>query len=202
MNPLVALLTGILSAIVLPGPGSDTGRWPMNPEPEVVAGFEPPPSPYTAGHRGVDLAGRPGQGVHAAASGRVSFAGMVAGRSVVVVAHGHLRTTYEPVRASVEVGTLVEAGGLLGTLAAFPSHCAPAACLHWGLLDGHTYLDPLTLLGAGPVRLLPLFGEVPSPDDTDRGDAPLPHDRPAVPGPDLPWAPGRHVSSSSGTLAR
>jgi len=31
-----------------------------------------------------------------------------------------------------------------------------AACLHWGLLQGDVYLDPLALLGLGRVRLLPL----------------------------------------------
>jgi hypothetical protein len=30
-----------------------------------------------------------------------------------------------------------------------------AACLHWGLRSGALYLDPLILLGLGPVRLLP-----------------------------------------------
>jgi hypothetical protein len=31
-------------------------------------------------------------------------------------------------------------------------------CLHWGLLRGATYLNPLTLVGAGPIRLLPASG--------------------------------------------
>ncbi|MFF4652402.1 peptidoglycan DD-metalloendopeptidase family protein [Streptomyces sp. NPDC001380] len=33
-------------------------------------------------------------------------------------------------------------------------HCT-VACLHWGLLRGRRYLDPLALLGLGTVRLLP-----------------------------------------------
>jgi hypothetical protein len=48
---------------------------------------------------------------------------------------------------------------LLGRLQLFGSHCFPRACLHWGLIEGRDrYLDPLTLVGAGPVRLLPLDG--------------------------------------------
>ncbi|HEU4514727.1 MAG TPA: M23 family metallopeptidase [Nocardioidaceae bacterium] len=137
------------------------GVWPLDPQPAVVERFSPPLSPYGAGHRGVDLAGRAGQVVRAAAGGRVTFAGSLAGRGVVVVSHGATRTTYEPVRASVAVGTLVAAGDRLGTLQGFASHCAPAACLHWGLVEGETYLDPLTLVGAGPVRLLPLEGMAP-----------------------------------------
>ncbi|MDX2685216.1 M23 family metallopeptidase [Streptomyces scabiei] len=71
-----------------------------------------------------------------------------------------LRTTYEPVRASVRKGAEVSAGALLGTLEPAPSHC-PTACLHWGLRRAETYLDPLSLmppwlLHRGPSRLLPV----------------------------------------------
>lgn len=143
--------------------GSATGVWPLAPRPRVVAGFDPPLTVYGPGHRGVDLAGSPGQVVRAAAAGRVTFAGSVGGRGVVVVDHGGTRTTYEPVHASVGVGTLMRAGEPIGTLQAFGSHCWPDVCLHWGLLQGEVYLDPLTLLGAGPVRLLPLLGSAGAP---------------------------------------
>jgi len=141
-------------------PGTDlgsVGAWPLRPRPEVVARFEPPSTRWGAGHRGVDLAGHVGQEVRAAAAGRVSFAGMLAGRGVVVVDHGPTRTTYEPVDPSVPVGDLVRTGAPLGRLTLFGSHCFPRACLHWGLIEGaEHYLDPLSLVGAGPVRLLPL----------------------------------------------
>lgn len=134
------------------------GVWPLDPQPAVVSGFDPPLSKYGSGHRGVDLAGAPGQRVRAAAAGRVTYAGSLAGRGVVVVSHGATRTTYQPVRATVEVGAVVEAGDAIGRLERFGSHCAPATCLHWGLIEGESYLDPLTMVGAGPVRLLPFFG--------------------------------------------
>lgn len=151
---------------VFPGgsPGSVTGVWPLDPQPVVVAGFDPPLFTYGAGHRGVDLAGAPGQTVRAAAAGRVTFAGSIAGRGVIVVSHGATRTTYEPVHASVKVGTVVTAGDHIGTLQDSASHCWPDICLHWGLIEGDVYLDPLTLVGAGPVRLLPLSGTAPVPD--------------------------------------
>ena len=77
---------------------------------------------------------------------------------MVVVAHADgTRTTYEPVAASVRVGDDVAAGDPLGTLAWAGTHCPPDACLHWGWRRGETYLDPLTLVGGGPVRLLPLW---------------------------------------------
>lgn len=153
---LTLLLTTSALAGAAPGPATpSTGVWPLRPRPPVVAPFDPPLTTYGAGHRGVDLAGAPGQDVHVAAAGRVTFAGSLAGRGVVVVSHGSTRTTYEPVHASVRVGTKVDAGEVVGTLESFASHCAPAACLHWGLIEGRTYLDPLTLVGGGPVRLLP-----------------------------------------------
>jgi murein DD-endopeptidase MepM/ murein hydrolase activator NlpD len=143
---------------------SGGGVWPLRPRPAVVAGFRPPASRYGAGHRGVDLAGRPGQLVRTALAGRVTYAGRLAGRGVVVVDHGDRRTTYEPVTATVHVGDRVSAGAVIGRLELFGSHCFPRACLHWGLIEGRDhYLDPLTLVGAAPVRLLPLFGSLPIP---------------------------------------
>jgi hypothetical protein len=96
--------------------------------------------------------------VVAAGAGVVLFAGRVVDQGVVVVGHGTVRTTYEPVDADVAVGAHVAAGQELGSLAA--GHCAHVACLHWGLLTGHghatVYYDPLLLLGCGAVRLEPL----------------------------------------------
>lgn len=140
-------------------PAPAAGVWPLDPRPQVDRGFDPPAEPWGAGHRGADLRGHVGQPVHAAEAGVVRFVGRIAGRGIVVVDHGGTRTTYEPVHASVAVGQRVAAGTVLGSLELFGSHCFPAACLHWGLIEGaSTYLDPLTLVGAGPVRLLPLTG--------------------------------------------
>lgn len=138
-----------------PAPTRD-GVWPLAPRPRIVEGFDPPAVRWGAGHRGVDLAGSPGADVRASLPGRVSFAGRVAGRGVVVVDHGALRTTYQPVQARVDVGQQVGRGDVVGVLRREGSHCLPAACLHWGLRRGETYLDPLTLVGGGPVRLLPM----------------------------------------------
>jgi murein DD-endopeptidase MepM/ murein hydrolase activator NlpD len=137
------------------------GVWPLAPEPDVVRPFDPPADPWGAGHRGVDLAGRPGQVVRSALPGTVAFAGSVAGKPVVAVDHGGRRTTYEPVVATVAVGDEVAAGDPIGRLVVLHSHCFPAACLHWGLRRGETYLDPLSLVGGGPVRLLPLWRDQP-----------------------------------------
>jgi murein DD-endopeptidase MepM/ murein hydrolase activator NlpD len=132
-------------------------RWPLDGAPTVVRRFDPPPVRWAPGHRGVDLAAWPGAIVRAAGDGVVTFAGRIAGRGVVTVAHtGGLRTTYEPVEAAVPVGTSVAAGDRIGVLAAGHPGCPVAACLHWGLRQGERYLDPLSLLGLGRVRLLPV----------------------------------------------
>ncbi|MYT82655.1 Membrane-bound metallopeptidase [Streptomyces sp. MnatMP-M77] len=157
------------------GTGIDSGTgarsWPLAGRPAVLRGWEPPAGPYGPGHRGVDLAAGPGARVLAAADGRVSFAGRVAGRGVVAVevagsGSPPLRTTYEPVRALVEEGVSVRAGQPVGVLEDGPFHC-DEGCLHWGLRRGDAYLDPLSLLPPallrkGPSRLLPVFG-VPEP---------------------------------------
>jgi hypothetical protein len=133
--------------------------WPLAPRPEVVAGFDPPTTPYGPGHVGVDLLGWPGQPVTSVAAGFVTFAGRVAGIPVVSVQHGGERSTYQPVVAAVTRGDAVAAGQLIGTLSNAGSHCLPLTCLHLGRRLGETYLDPLELLGGGPVRLLPRYGE-------------------------------------------
>lgn len=158
--PLLLVLP-VLGAVPARADTDPVGVWPLRPEPEVVQGFDPPTTPFGPGHRGVDLLGRPGQEVRSALAGTVTYAGMLAGRGVVVVSHGATRTTYEPVTASVEVGGPVGRGDPVGALGLSGSHCFPRACLHWGWIAGETYLDPLRLVGAGPVRLLPLWRDTP-----------------------------------------
>ncbi|WP_410793676.1 murein hydrolase activator EnvC family protein [Kribbella sp. C-35] len=137
-------------------PPPAVAAWPLQPRPEVVRGFELPAKPWLPGHRGVDLAGRPGQPVLAATAGTITYAGALAGRGVVTITTGPRRTTYEPVVPEVSVGTAVKTGTVIGRLSAAGSHCLPRSCLHWGLLQGKQYLNPLTLLPNRPVRLLPL----------------------------------------------
>jgi murein DD-endopeptidase MepM/ murein hydrolase activator NlpD len=137
--------------------------WPLRPPPAVVRGFDAPSPDWNPGHRGVDLPGTPGQPVYAAGSATVVFAGPLAGRPVVSLAHpGGLRTSYEPVRAAVRVGQRVTAETVIGELVAGHAGCGSAACLHWGAMWGPAssahYVDPLGLLKSTPIRLKPLNG--------------------------------------------
>ena len=136
--------------------GSGWG-WPLTPAPTIARPFDPPLRRWEPGHRGVDLLGSVGDEVRAPASGQVVFASQLAGRGVVVVRHeSGLRSTFEPVTASVGLGTAVTKAQAIGHVAVGPSHCAPQTCLHWGVLRGREYLDPLAFLGRAPTVLLPL----------------------------------------------
>jgi murein DD-endopeptidase MepM/ murein hydrolase activator NlpD len=150
----------------VPAPGAGYS-WPLLPVPAVRTPFRPPAHAFGPGHRGVDLAGAPGQAVLAARGGTVVFAGSVAGRPLVSVQHDDgLRTTYEPVTPAVATGAVVAAGAVLGTLEPGHAGCPDAVCLHWGVRRDRTdYLDPLVLLRPARVRLLP----VPDPWPGERG---------------------------------
>lgn len=161
---IVALLSVIGLLVATPAAAAD-GRldWPLKPRPGVLRTFDAPAVKWNRGHRGVDLAGASGQTVYAAAAGTVVFAGELAGRPLVSIAHsGGLRTSYEPVRAVVRQGQLVDAGMPLGVLVAGHAGCGAAACLHWGAMWGPAsradYVDPLGLVSTTPIRLKPLAG--------------------------------------------
>ncbi|MEV4573234.1 peptidoglycan DD-metalloendopeptidase family protein [Nonomuraea jabiensis] len=140
-----------------------TWRWPLDGHPRVLRRFTPPPEPWLAGHRGIDLAAPPSTPVLAAGPGTVRFAGPVAGKGVVTVEHeGGLRTTYLPVKASVRRGQPVAPGSRLGVVGTPQGHCRES-CLHWGLRRGTHYLDPLLLLGQATIRLLPFWHEDENP---------------------------------------
>jgi hypothetical protein len=177
------LATGLATAT---GAGAASGRtrwaFPLAGAPVVVHPFDPPGSPWGAGHRGVDLGAAPGAQVLASGPGVVSYAGRVAGLGVVSIAHPDgTRTTYQPVRPLVRRGERVLAGTPIARLSTVGSHCLPSACLHWGRRRGDTYLDPMALVGGAPVRLLPVWGSA--------GSVSTP-------------APGRRAAGSAGPVAR
>ncbi|MDO5066111.1 MAG: peptidoglycan DD-metalloendopeptidase family protein [Propionibacteriaceae bacterium] len=167
-----------------PRAAAQTGLVLLPPVPgELVTPFDGGTSPYSKGHRGVDLAADAGEPIRAAARGVVFFSGKVAGRPSVSVDHGNgLRTTYTPVVGSLAVGSVVTAGQVIGHLDGLP-HCAPEFCLHWGLTDGTVYHDPMLHLATPRVRLLP-NGSRPRPvPKLPAATTPLTRGSPPVPGP-------------------
>jgi murein DD-endopeptidase MepM/ murein hydrolase activator NlpD len=110
---------------------------------DIVRHFEPPPTPYSAGHRGIDLAAPASTTVVAAAGGTVSFAGSVAGDLFVSIDHPNgLRTTYSFLSlVEVKKGQVVTQGQEVARSGGCHTGSAEG-CLHFGLKRGDTYLDP------------------------------------------------------------
>ncbi len=154
---LVALVSVVLSVSAGPvgaAAAGARGGWPV-PAP-VVAEFQPPLLRWLPGHRGLDFAVAAGTVVRAPRGGVVLFAGPVAGRGIVVIGHGALRSTYEPVAPLVVVGQRVASGQVIGRVAPGAGHCGgEPLCLHWGLRRGEAYLDPRLLIRPGYAVLLP-----------------------------------------------
>lgn len=136
---------------------ADGYDWPTASH-TVLRGFDHLEANWLPGHRGVDIAGTPGEEIRSAGRGRVIYARRVADTNVVSVEHSHtLRTTYTPVKATVKAGDYVEMGEVIGTLD--DGHCVIGACLHWGAIRRETrdvYLDPLSLLSDATIRLFPV----------------------------------------------
>ena len=145
--------------------GDPAWVWPLGSH-AITRNFDPPQSAYGAGHRGIDLPGRPGELVRSVAGGTVTFAGQVGGVPTIAVTHGVERSTYQPVQASVRLGDSVTAGETIGTLV--------GTTLNLGRLAGDTYRDPAELLSAAHrVRLISPNGPPPAPPRWASGNANL-----------------------------
>lgn len=128
------------------------GSWrlPLDPPALLVREFRSPNSDYSSGHRGVDYAVEADQPLLAPSAGTISFAGLVANKPVVVIAHQKgFRSTFEPACSRYPTGTTVLVGAEFGAVCpkGYRSHCAPALCLHFALRHDDGYLSPLALIG-------------------------------------------------------
>jgi murein DD-endopeptidase MepM/ murein hydrolase activator NlpD len=142
-------------------PGYGTYAWPV--QGPVLRGFEPPPDPYSAGHRGIDIAAPFGTTITAPNDGTVAFAGWVGGSLFISIDHSDgVRTTYSWLsEVQVSTGDLVVRGQAIGlTGHGHPDVATPH--LHFGARIGSTYIDPMLLLERGSVvgliHLAPLAG--------------------------------------------
>ncbi|MFF1633747.1 murein hydrolase activator EnvC family protein [Leifsonia sp. NPDC058248] len=164
----VVMLVGVVGLVgsggggveVVPAVGAAPGArwlWPIAP-PSLSRGFEAPPTPYAAGHRGIDLRAAPGSPVAAPSGATVRFTGVVVDRPVLTLDHGGgVLSSYEPVATELSVGDVVAAGAALGTVAT-GGHCA-AVCLHIGVRVDGEYVSPLLFFDRVPrAVLLPLGG--------------------------------------------
>ena len=169
---------GLIAALALsPAAGAGPNRPPQPPtvrDPDqpwlvppvdgpIIARFQAPGTDWGPGHRGTDFYAAPGTAVRAAASGRVAFAGSVAGVNAVTLRHaGDLQTTYTDLQEIlVTEGTYVTRGEWIGRSGAAHASYGDAG-VHFGVKVAGNYVDPQQYLGpvdaSGAIYLTPLIG--------------------------------------------
>lgn len=156
-------LMAVLFASRAPSPGAArVGDWDWPVVGPVIRGFDPPSTPFGAGHRGIDIAAPVGTPVRAPAPGVVAFAGAVAGQLFVTVDHGGgLSSTSSWVSAIlVRKGDAVARGSVVALTGTGHPGVEPPH-LHFGVRQDGAYVDPLSFLGppslVGLIRLAPIL---------------------------------------------
>jgi len=153
----------LIAAPALASTSPPVGSWTWPIEGRVVRGFVPPATPFSAGHRGIDIAAAFGTPVRAPADGVVTFAGFVAGELFVTVDHGDgYRSTDSWLgQALVKKGQTVKRGDVVA-LSGRGDPKVSEENLMFSVRIGGTYVDPLTVLAPQSVveliRLAPLTG--------------------------------------------
>jgi murein DD-endopeptidase MepM/ murein hydrolase activator NlpD len=160
---LLALTVAVPVRVVEPlgaaAPTSGTWAWPVVGP--VIGTFDPPDTPFGAGHRGIDIATEVGTVVIAPEPGVVAFAGKIGGELFVTLDHGGgLTSTYSWVSSAlVRTGDSVPRGAAIA-LSGRGHPDSTTAHLHFGVRRDGVYLDPLSFLVPPNVsefiRLAPL----------------------------------------------
>ncbi|MDP9027834.1 MAG: peptidoglycan DD-metalloendopeptidase family protein [Actinomycetota bacterium] len=126
--------------------------WPVVGPHPIARPYLAPPTPYAAGHRGIDIRAEAGTSVIAPDDGVVHFVGVVVDRPVVSIAHDRgVLSSFEPVSSALSAGDPVTRGEVIGTL--LPGHCT-SPCLHLGARIDGAYVNPLLFLGGVPWSVL------------------------------------------------
>lgn len=160
-RPRLSFVVLLVLAFTVPPAVAHASSWVWPVRGPVIRAFEPPSTPFGAGHRGIDVAVPVETIVRAAAPGVVTFAGAVSGHLFVTVDHGGgIASTDSWVSAIlVHRGEAVLAGSPValsgdGHPGEEPSH------LHFGVKLEGSYVDPLRFLPApslvGMIRLAPI----------------------------------------------
>jgi murein DD-endopeptidase MepM/ murein hydrolase activator NlpD len=142
-------------------PSSSSGTWAWPVVGPVIGTFDPPETPFGAGHRGIDIATRSGTVVIAPEPGVVAFAGTVGGELFVTLDHGAgLTSTYSWLSVVlVRKGDTVPRGAAIA-LSGRGHRESSVPHLHFGVRGDGVYLDPLSFLAPPNVsefiRLAPL----------------------------------------------
>jgi murein DD-endopeptidase MepM/ murein hydrolase activator NlpD len=151
--------TGPLAAP--PGGAVGPGNWTWPVVGPVINPFDPPSTPFGAGHRGIDIAVPYGTTIVAPDVATVTFAGKVGGELFVTLDHGGgIESTYSWVSAILVHKRDVVARGQPIAISGRGHPGATVPHLHLGVKRNDVYQDPLDYLGAVSVssfiRLAPL----------------------------------------------
>lgn len=135
-------------------------RWPVRGP--ILQPYQTLPSPYSAGHRGIDIAAAIGTPIAAPADGVVAFAGQVGGDLFISIDHPDgVRTTFSWVATTdVRRNQPVSAGDVIGTTSAGHPTGGPSPHLHVGARYAGSYLDPMLLFE--PLDVVDLIALVPA----------------------------------------
>jgi murein DD-endopeptidase MepM/ murein hydrolase activator NlpD len=145
-HPRWLAVVGVSTALVLVASNVEAAPcWRPPVEATIVDEFRAPPCVWCAGNRGLEYVIDGTTAVRVAASGRVEFAGAVAGvRYVVVRLSNGWRHTYGQLRStSVDAGDIVLAGGTIGQV---------TDRFFFGLRIGDDYADPSPYIGVMRTR--------------------------------------------------
>jgi murein DD-endopeptidase MepM/ murein hydrolase activator NlpD len=149
---LVVVALAVASMLVAAPPAAASGTWTWPVAGPVIRGYDPPGSPYGAGHRGIDIAATVGTPVVASAAGIASFAGPVGGQLFVSVDSGNgVVASYSFLSAiRVHKGDVVAAGTVVGLSGSGHVGETPAH-LHFGVRVDGAYADPMSFLAPPSV---------------------------------------------------
>jgi murein DD-endopeptidase MepM/ murein hydrolase activator NlpD len=157
-------MTSLPSAASLASPpggavGPANWRWPVVGP--VINPFDPPDTPFGAGHRGIDIAVPVGSVIVAPEAATVSFAGKVGGELFVTLDHGGgLESTYSWVSSILVHKRDVIARGQPIALSGRGHPAAKVPHLHLGVKLDDAYRDPMDYLGpisvSSFIRLAPM----------------------------------------------
>jgi len=151
MSTVARLAASVLAAAVVGSPVAaiavEPGEWSWPLVGPVIRAFDPPDSPYGAGHRGIDIAASVGSTIVSPAPGVVTFAGRVGGHLFVTIDHGRgWESTYSWISERlVSKGDAVASGAVIARSGwGHPGSEIPH--LHFGVKLDDRYVDPLSVL--------------------------------------------------------
>jgi murein DD-endopeptidase MepM/ murein hydrolase activator NlpD len=157
------LITVLVVAAAVPERAGAAVCWAPPVAAPVADPFREPECRWCPGNRGLEYATPSGRTVRAVGTGRVTFAGPVAGVVYAVVEHRDgRRVTYGNLAATRHRrGDVVLRGHVVGTT---------AGPLHLGVREGEHYVDPAPLIGrwVGVPRLVPVDGTPAAPAPSPR----------------------------------